>query len=495
MYLQKFTIRGVKCFEEVSLEFPPSPSQTTDPPPRKCGDDPKEVRSYAGWHVLLGANATGKSTLLQAIGIALVGSNAWPQLLTPRGWVRRGSTGFGILQAVITKGDDDLADRYQRGPFQPEIAVLPDKSVKYSGVPYDTPQFVLGGSDKKQILKSVYATKKRGWFACGYGPFRRLSGGNNDVVAKLTNKRQWCMSSLFDESVALVRCEPWLLELHHKANDPDRAERGRYRAALDRLKEIINSLLPGQVCLHRVDSTGVYFVTRNGAPIALSELSDGYRSFLALVIDLLRHIFEDHEDSAVDQAGDPWKFSGGAVLVEGVVLVDEIDAHLHPTWQRRIGHMLRQVFPRIQFIVSTHSPFVAQAASTDGLFMLRADGTTSESASEDAVRVVQPEPSVRGWRAERILTSELFGMLDTIGVEAEKLLSRYQELAGQTAFKRLTADEATEMHALEGQLGRLITAPGESTDEFRLREESEAFIRRTLAEARHEAPKADSDFS
>jgi hypothetical protein len=482
LYLKQLKITGVKCFDDITLDLPADDSG-----------------SHAGWNVLLGANATGKSTLLQAMGIALVGPNAWPQLLTPKGWVRRGVASTGTICAVITKGPDDLADRAQRGPFSPRIAVVPDKSVEIGGTPYDTPQFVLDGQDRNQILKSIYATKKAGWFACGYGPFRRLSGGNNDVAARFTNRRQWRMASLFDESVALVRCEPWLLELHHKANDPNRKERDRYRAALDRMKQIVNSLLPNQVRIDRVDSTGVYFVTGSDTPIALSDLSDGYRSFLALVIDLLLRIFEEHEEHIGDDSVDPWRFSDGAVGVEGVVLVDEIDAHLHPTWQRRIGQMLRKVFPRVQFIVSTHSPFVAQAASKGGLFMLRGDdaaisdgaavGEAREAVgSVDAVRVFQPVPSVQGWRAERILTSDLFGMTETVDMETERLLSRYHALAGKKAFSELSSGEHAEFQRLEAELGEAITAPGESSEEYRLREKSEAFIKATLAKVRLSAP-------
>lgn len=474
MYLKQLKISGIKCFDEVTLELP------------------VEGGSYGGWNVLLGANATGKSTLLQAMGIALVGPNAWSQLLTPKGWVRRDARESGAIDAVITKGPEDLADRAQKGPFSPHIVVVPDKTIEINGTPYDTPQFVLGGAEKNQILRSVYAAKKPGWFACGYGPFRRLSGSNVRVTGS-SNPRQLRMVSLFDESVALVQCEPWLLELHHKANDPDRRGRERYQVALEQLKQIINSLLPSQVRIDRVDSTGVYFVTASATPIALSDLSDGYRSFLALVIDMLLRIFEEHEEHAGDSRGDPWRFVDGAVQVEGVVLVDEIDAHLHPTWQRRIGQMLRSVFPRVQFIVSTHSPFVAQAATPGGLFLLRTREAVGVNVKEspgamDAVRVFQPFKSVRGLRADAILTSDLFGMTDTIDVETEGLLSRYHLLAGRAAFARLSGEEQAEFQRLEAELGHAITAPGESSEEFRLREESENYIRDTLARVRRTAP-------
>jgi hypothetical protein len=106
----------------------------------------------------------------------------------------------------------------------------------------------------------------------------------------------------------------------------------------------------------------------------------------------------------------------------------------------------------------------------------------------DAVRVFQPFKSVRGLRADAILTSDLFGMTDTIDMETEDLLSRYHLLAGRAAFARLSGQEQAELQRLEAELGHVITAPGESSEEFRLREESENYIRDTLSRVRRTAP-------
>src|SRR5262249_20841513 len=83
-----------------------------------------------------------------------------------------------------------------------------------------------------------------------------------------------------------------------------------------------------------------------------SELSDGYHVFIALVADIARRAVMLNE---IDGAEAPAR-------VEGVVLIDELDLHLHPRWQRVALPWLRRAFPRLQFIVSTHSPQVLSSA-------------------------------------------------------------------------------------------------------------------------------------
>ncbi|MBF0154000.1 MAG: AAA family ATPase [Magnetococcales bacterium] len=90
----------------------------------------------------------------------------------------------------------------------------------------------------------------------------------------------------------------------------------------------------------------------NGAIATWSELSDGYHLFLALVADIARRAIMLNESDGGD----------APAKVEGVVLIDEIDLHLHPRWQRVVLDGLREAFPRLQFIVTTHSPQVLSSA-------------------------------------------------------------------------------------------------------------------------------------
>ena len=86
--------------------------------------------------------------------------------------------------------------------------------------------------------------------------------------------------------------------------------------------------------------------------MSIEQLSDGYRSILSMTFELIRQLSIAYgPDSVFDEH--PHK-----VVCEGVVLIDEIDVHLHPTWHRRIGLWFRKHFPNIQFLVSTHSPIL-----------------------------------------------------------------------------------------------------------------------------------------
>jgi predicted ATP-binding protein involved in virulence len=89
--------------------------------------------------------------------------------------------------------------------------------------------------------------------------------------------------------------------------------------------------------------------------VSTVALSDGFRSIMALAGDLIWRLIE-----AFPESNNP-------LLEEGVVLIDELDIHLHPTWQRNIAGLLRRTFPHIQFIMATHSPLVAASAGEDAV--------------------------------------------------------------------------------------------------------------------------------
>ena len=118
-----------------------------------------------------------------------------------------------------------------------------------------------------------------------------------------------------------------------------------------------------------------------------SELSDGYHVFIALVADIARRAVMLNEFDGAD----------APARVEGVVLIDELDLHLHPRWQRVALPRLRDAFPRLQFIITTHSPQVLSSAENrqvrrhgeradsgaDYVFVSRAATPTQSSASTD----------------------------------------------------------------------------------------------------------------
>ncbi|MFI5460507.1 MAG: AAA family ATPase, partial [Isosphaerales bacterium] len=357
MYLREFRIHDIKCFEDVHLHFPHD------------GDD------HSGWIVLLGGNGMGKSTLLQAMAIALMGSLGGQRLLLdPDGWVRKGRT-CGEFSATIVRGRNDKSmNGSSKKNYNPKFAITGREQVTLGGILYDQPQLVQLADDRTRndLMNGPYAARKLGWYCCGYGPFRRMFGGSEEAFRLMNpNNRESRFVTLFREDAALLYLKDDLPSLYRRSidqNDPNHILAGEL---LEYVWKLIDGLLPGGVRISRVDTENVYFRVVGGAEVRSLDLSDGYRCFLALAFDIIYRWTGCYEnpDSFLVQDGDSRRLS-----FEGVILIDEVDAHLHPFWQREIGFRLRKTFPRVQFIVTSHSPFVAQAASDGGLVVLRSTG-------------------------------------------------------------------------------------------------------------------------
>src|SRR5262249_32648649 len=130
-----------------------------------------------------------------------------------------------------------------------------------------------------------------------------------------------------------------------------------------------------------------------------------------------------------------------------IVLVDEIDLHLHPHWQRRIVADLTRHFPKIQFIATAHSPLMVQSATDANLAVLR---------EQDGQVVIENRPYfVKNWRVDQILTSDLFGITSARDPYTESLIAERNTLLDK--LDRNPEDEA-RLRELEHELDNLPTA-------------------------------------
>jgi hypothetical protein len=234
VYLREFRIQGIKCFEDVHLQFPHD------------GDD------YSGWIVLLGGNGMGKSTLLQAIAISLLGPVAGQRLLNPDGWVRK-ERKSGDFSASIVKGERDTASGQPRKkPYETAFTVTGSNLIELEGIPYDQPQLIHMSDDKgmKSLMSGPYAVHKAGWFSCGYGPFRRLLGGASEKSRLMFSPgRESRFVTLFREAAALTQCTEWLSSLYSRSIDPHNPDRERAKRSLEVARQVIDKLLPRPVRL------------------------------------------------------------------------------------------------------------------------------------------------------------------------------------------------------------------------------------------------------
>jgi hypothetical protein len=481
MLVREITLKDVKCF----------PDDTTIILSKDDGAPHK-------WVVIYGDNGLGKSTLLKAFGVALTGQPGLNALLpSADGWVRSGHA-RGDIFVVFQQGPHDKSIGHPRTQsialgwvlagehsinideeFIPAHSIcLLEQYRKSAPRGHRTASKRLDSDAKFFKMQIANDEPGRGWLVCGYGPHRRLTGAASDVVEQIPpDGRAARLVTLFHEKAALTSAERWLRELHHRSL-MDKS--GVRKQQLDAITHVINTgLLHGGVKLAEIAPEGVYFKTPFSMRVPMSDLSDGYRTLLALALDLLRHISYCFDIEKVVRTED----GRTTITAEGVVLIDEIDAHLHPSWQRTIGAWLHERFPNIQFIVATHSPLIATRVSETEGMVIRL--VRAKKGKQDIVRAITEE-GVIGLTADQNLTGPNFGLPSTRDVLADQLAAEIEQLRAQVRNKTAKPLAKKRLRELEKELDRAAPATPTYQEMGAWRRESDEIERVNKAAAKAE---------
>lgn len=421
MYIHRVILKDVKGFRDLDLRF-----------------DRKNAAGeniYSGWNVLTGDNASGKSTVLKSIAVALVGPDV-ARALQPSfsGWIRSGAT-EGTIAVQIAGGDEDKFTS-GRPPLEPFFAEITLETRGGEVFPVAGNEYV---KKKKSAINGPWAIGVGAWFAAAYGPFRRLYGTSTDAMKLMSSPgRPPRFATLFKEDATLGEGQTWLKELQFKSLELREREKKLLQDVLDLLDA---DFLRHGLRVKRVDSAGLWLANDDGIVLPLSDMSDGYRSSLALLIDMLRHLSDVFPDQPLIV-----RDNGKAYVPhKGVVLIDEVDAHLHPEWQRQIGFWLKSHFPNIQFIVTSHSAFVCQAADDLGVYALSERGS-----DEEAVRLDMEEwKRIVAGTVDQILKSNAFRLTHTRSPRAVSSRKEWSSLRAKQMRSELNLEEANRMKQLE----------------------------------------------
>lgn len=331
------------------------------------------------WLMLLGENGTGKSSILQAVALALMGEEHARELdLDASVFVRRGAR-VGRVSVKLTTVPEPVTVEFRGG----------------------SPEFKHLTPGPKALLQ-------------GYGATRLLRRGT------LGATRSVQIRNLFDPTAPLADVVSWLV-------GPDMTDE-RFDAVALALKDLL--MLGDEDRFERVD--GRVEATVYGSTVPLEQLSDGFQSVIALCGNIMMGLFERW--TAVEDA-------------EAIVLIDDLEAHLHPTWKIEIVNRLRRTFPRVAFIASTHDPLALKGLEQGEIAVLRRDERRKIVIETDV-------PSVNDLRADQILTSFLFGLHSTRGDEATQSIGRYAELMSK---RRRTPEESQELAQLRDRLQETMT--------------------------------------
>ena len=274
-----------------------------------------------------------------------------------------------------------------------------------------------------------------GLICYGYGASRTTG---NSTLSETPETIDTC-ASLFNDRADLLNPEEWFLFADYTmAKDKDPLTIQNFNLLKAALLEV---MAEGEVTDMEVSPVslgggsprqGVRFKTPYGW-VRLKDMSLGYQTLVVWLTDFASKLFIRYPQSE------------NPLREPAIVLVDEIDLHLHPSWQRKLIASLSNIFTSTQFIATAHSPLVVQAA-TDAdanVVLLKREGNQTKVYQGSDL------PDVRRWRLEQILSSELFDDTPPLSAQTEADLARCNQLRLK---KRLTAKEKEELAQLDAVL-------------------------------------------
>ncbi len=313
----------------------------------------KDESSLYQWTVLLGNNNTGKTSILKAI------ANLRP--VKAQLHLKKEEVNYYRMPASI-KNKDSIQEMTKDFTISSQLTNYSVQRWSYNKNAWSV--------DVKDELVAFYLF--------GYGVSRYPS--------KTSLSEQSCgdCDTLFSNDQRLVNIEEWLMQLDYAAKNNNTLAAKR----LEKVRELICGNVFPEIANFRFESSDsmnnyVLFQTKDGW-FRYTQLGYGYQSMLSWVIDLCKRMFEKYPDS------------DNPLQESAVVLIDEIDLHLHPKWQRDIIAIISNVFKNVQFIVTTHSPLVIQSMNEVNLYVLRRQG-------EKLIAEHSPITNFSGWTVEEIL--------------------------------------------------------------------------------------------
>ncbi len=357
--------------------------------------------------LILGDNGSGKSTALRAIAASAFGPAA-KDLLRDGSIVRRGES-TAVIEAQIRLHEQDGA----AGEVITSILTLQRKGERLD--------VSIGTGERRGLWEPVYESKNDAFFIVGYGATRRverLDTYDSAARAKSRATRDLRVQSLFEDSFSLIPLGSWLPR--EQVQNP-----GRFTQVVHLLNELLK---PGEYTFSgKQDDRGDYLFDRGDLPVPFQSLSDGYRAFVGWVADLLHHLC--------------YGCPSGKKLVEnrGVVLVDEIDLHLHPKWQMQVIKAVAKALPEMQFVFTSHSPLVASSLEWMNINLLKVNANTNETVTR------RLRESIHGLDADQVLISRFFGLSTTRAASKARRLDRLtlKARAGdEAAAKQIIAELA-----------------------------------------------------
>lgn len=355
--------------------------------------------------LFLGQNGTGKSNVLKAIAIITSGSEAILDLLhSPDDWVKYG-TEEAIITATINGNNNEektIVLTIPKGAARQDLLRINAASLTE--------------------IDSALEHNNRNYFVAGYGASRRYNANAEFSSSRdryNISSRIACFYSLFNADAELNPLLSWAINLDYSSNGSN----------VEVIKNTLEYFLEG-VTFHSIDRKNRTILFKEGSSIIKLELlGDDYKNMAAWIGDLLYRLSEVFDDLK------------NPLIANGILLIDEIDLHLHPKWQRKLLDFISSKLPNMQLIATTHSPLTAQQAGEGELYALVKE--------TDKVAIVPFVGVPKNLLVHQILMSPIFGVESDESLEVQQQKEQYKTLQ---AKKKTTTKEKKEIEVIASQL-------------------------------------------
>ena len=390
MKISKLRLKNIKCFEDTEISFE------------------NEKGGVKSWSLFVGDNGQGKTTILRSLALGLCDKEGASGLLLEL---------YGFLRRDAEEGSIEIC-------LQDEDNQKYTLKTRIEGENESVFQKVFRGDRVgKPDTKEVKNFERDKIFAVAYGIGRSVTGTTSYEEYALVDS----LYSLFNYEYPLQNAELGArrIKLHSKKKE--------WKKLQELLKEVLMLEDDEEVSLER---RGLLFVKKNRGEESYNNVGDGYKSMTSVILDFLSWnlIYKEDEDFDLNN-------------LSGIFIIDELEQHLHPRWQRKIVRILSKKFPNVQFICSTHTPICAL-----GLSDLECESWLFKAAyvnDHSEVERFDLSEEFKGYRSDQILTSGLFGLTDTRSISIESKLARYRKIYLK---EKRSNEENRELRKIEKEL-------------------------------------------
>ncbi len=400
MKLQSVHLENFRCFEDITIDF------------------------HEQLTVLVGANGSGKTAVLSGVfaNIAAILSfvqteNAKKYALSPK--VDRNFTTSKPFSMAIT-----LASGKENFFWKTPTTETKDKIHLYG---YDS-------QCNDTFLKKHFAEDNILPVIASYNSYRLIPSGMSSGDRASCTDRFSIYDTCFEPKLVFDELMTWLdAEDAREARAQRDGIQGEDFSIIAAIREAIAKMLPGYSNFRFINSPPNFAVTRDedGQAVMFEQLSSGYRVILSLVLDIAYRM-------AVANGKELYKEGKSVLDSPAIILIDEVDLYLHPSWQQRVLSDLMRTFPNAQFIVTTHSPQVLSAVRPEHIRILHDN------------KVLKPGHGTFGAESSRILSdvfgvqtrlSSLFMGVDEEDYPLEANIEKYFNYIAEEAYDSLEATE------------------------------------------------------